>query len=370
MKPTIPAKPAPTLAALLLVAAFASSALAVERRDKIYYRGKEKPTMFTIARETIDGITARDGATISAVGVVRIDYWGPGESFEDAENARQGRRWKEARDAYRRALKSRNPRRELTTPACLFYIAECSLELGEFDAADSSYKELLEKHPNTRYKPHAILGLGRRHFETERYAIAIERFQELEKLAESKTGWQEWLYEARLWQARAKLEQTGGHAAALQLVQKVLKADPRKYEDFLVQGRTVEAIAHVRAGRYDEAIRLLRKLTETIGAAVGREIAKGTGDRMQRTDAQCHNALGECYLRKSDAGEKEQNLKEALLAYLWTVVFYPHLDQEFNQARKSAAACFEKLGGKENQKRAAELRRGMQADKPSETPTK
>ena len=42
MKPTIPARAAAAGAALVLAAAFASSALAIERRDKIYYRGYQK----------------------------------------------------------------------------------------------------------------------------------------------------------------------------------------------------------------------------------------------------------------------------------------------------------------------------------------
>jgi tetratricopeptide (TPR) repeat protein len=74
---------------------------------------------------------------------------------------------------------------------------------------------------------------------------------------------------------------------------------------------------------------------------------------MQRTEAQCYNELGQCYLLQGAKSGKKDDLREALLAFLWNVVLHSRLRAEYTEALFNAAVCFEKLG---ERPRAAELR--------------
>ena len=229
-------------------------------------------------------------------------------------------------------------------------------------AAEARFKELLDKHPKTRFLPDAYLGLGRVQFVAKKYDAALAQFDKLASLAVVK-HWDEWLYVSLLWKSRTFLEQKN-YPEALKTVKKVVdSADPQRHGDIVVEARTVEATIYVRTSRYDRAAELLRGLIKSVGQKVAVEIERG-GDRMQRTEAQCYNALGQCYLKQAEKTKKELDYREAVLAFLWTVVLHQQRPAEHAEALYHAAICFDKL---DQRRRATELRNEL-ADKHPDSP--
>jgi tetratricopeptide (TPR) repeat protein len=357
------------LAGLLLGLAASSAQAAAVYSDEIYLRGKDqdKPTVAQITKDTVTEIKTADGAAFNPKAVVRIKYSGAPQSFRNAEAHRETGRYEEAITNYEATLRNLKPddeRKFWIEPHCRFYLAECYAEIGDVAKAEAAYNDLLTKHPDTRFKPDALLGLGRVNFEAKKYDIASRRFDDLEQFAK-QLDWPEWLYEAQVWKARSSRMEKRYDVALEQARKVVATADPRKFEDAINQARTEEALVYVAQEQYDKAIDLLSKQLDRISALVAREIEAGGSTRAQHMEAQCKNALGHCYLQRFAKSQKKEDLQEALIAYLWTVTLYPNLAERAD-ALKSAAECFEKLGDKE---RAGELRdelSGKEAKEPKD----
>jgi len=341
-------------AGLLLAAAVGPAAWgAAGKVDRIYLKNKAEPVEAEIADDTIDGVTTTSRLSFPVVGVARIDYYDRPHAYIEGDTHRKQGRYEEAIRFYESAARSQVPRKFWLEPTCLYYIALCHLEQGDdLDKAEATFTELLQKHPKTRFWPNAVLGLGRVQFARKNHAGALAQF---DKLAAEAAGrdWEEWLYRSYLWRARVLLEQKN-YEAALQAVRKIVDSPAQeKYADIVIQARTVEATIHVRRGDYAKAQSLLRDLIKQIGPAVAKEIGRGAGERMQITEAQCYNALGECYLKQAAKSNKADDYREAVLAFLWTVLLYQRLPAEHAEALFYSAECFEKLGQRD---RATELR--------------
>lgn len=340
------------LAAGLLAALAASSARAAAiYRDEVWQRGADKPIIAYIVKDTIDEIKTADGAVFNPMGIERVAYGGAPQSYRDAESYRKTGRLDDAIASYQTALRNLPADRKFwIEPHCRFYIAECYLELEDLKKAEDAYNDLLAKHKDTRFKPNAFLGLGRVKFEAGDHAAAYRRFDDLERFAKGKS-WTVWLYEAWVWKARA-LRMQKRYDEALGYARKVIAAaDPRKYEDLIVQARTEEALTYVGKKQYDEGIARLNKLLDRISGYVD-DPNPVTAARMRRMEAQCKNALGHCYLARHKQSKKKEDIQEALIAFLWNVTLHPNLPERI-EALQNAADCFEKLGQKS---RASELR--------------
>ncbi|MFW6107239.1 MAG: tetratricopeptide repeat protein [bacterium] len=357
--------PIPWLVAGALLAAALGPAPAEAQRqvsDRIYLKGRGEPLpAVEITAESIDGIETR-GPDLAATQVERIEYADAPFAFKEAHRMRQLGRYDEAIVLYKSALRAPEGtvRRFWLEPNCRYYIALCHLEAGELDEAEAAFKELLGKHPKTRFLPDALLAQGRVQYDKKNYDEAVRRFDDLARRADAEK-WAEWKYRAYLWKGRALLA-ADQHAQALDAVAKIVgQPEAQKYEDVYTQARTVEARVYQLKGEFDRAIRLVSRLIDDIAPAVAREVQSGTESAMQRTEAQCKNTLGYCYMAKAekaaDEAAKKKFLKDARLAFLWTVVLYPNLTDERIEALKNAAECFEKLG---DRRRASELRNELE----------
>lgn len=357
MNPT-PLRRAVVLAAVVLVAA-GVVARAGEISDRIWLKGSNDPKVVRITGESLDGIVAGPvGFNITQV--VRVRYADAPFAFREAEQHREQGRYDEAIRLYETALKDQVCKRTFWLyPNCRYYIALCHLEDGSADAlkaASTAFEALLAQHADTRFKPDAILGLGRIHFEQKDYRSAIRRFDELAQLAAAK-NFEEWLYRSYLWKAKS-LRTDKQYKEALELIRKIVgAAKGEKFEDVYIEARTEEAVIAMVQGQYDKAIDLLNGLVQRIAPAVAKEIEGGSETRAQRIESTCFNTLGHCYLqmgnKAADAKKKQGYYHEALLKFLWTVVLYQRLPAQHAEALFHAAECFDKL---DKRTRATELR--------------
>ena len=339
---------------LLLAALVVPTASAATIIDRIWLRGKAEPQSGTVTEASIDGVKMGQ-AQFSLAGVVKIAYGDAPRGFRDGLSYREQGRYDEAVRALQSALRGKLGREWWVKPDSRYYIALCYLEEGaDLAKAEKAFEELVEKHPTTRFLPDAILGLGRVKFTQGKYKDAIVQFDKLISLAARK-AWESWQYQGYLWKARA-LRQDTRYKEALALIKKIVdNARDAKFEDVYTEALTEQAILLMDQGTYDAAIDLLGKLVKRIAPAVAKEIGDGSETRMQRTEARCFNTLGACYLKmgnKATGAKKEGYHRDALLAFLWTVVLYQRLPAEHAEALFNAAECFNKL---KQQKRATEL---------------
>jgi len=341
----------------LLAALLAGRAALAGAADQVFQKGAEKPLVVYITSETYDEIkTTGGGPSFNPMGIDHIVYGDRPQAFHEGEEMRKQGRYEEAIRYYEAALRTppTMTRHELLDPACYYSIALCLLEDGsDLAAAEAKFKELLEKSPKTRLYPDALFGLGRVMVRAKKYDAAVAQFEKLIKIAVEKS-WEEWTYQGYLGKAQALLE-LEKYKDALAAANKTADA---RYTDIRIQGESIKAQIYVRQGEYAQAAKLLRELVDKLAPEVAREIERNTGSRMQRTEAQCYNALGHCYLKqgtknKSDKNKSDDDIREAALSFLWTVVLHQRQPAEHAEALFYAAECFTKL--KDNS-RATELR--------------
>ena len=329
----------------------AEAAAAAGFTDKITVRGARELAVGAIVSESMDEIKLADGRAFATMTVTNIDYSDAPQAFRVATDRRLQTVYPEAIRYYEAAGRNPQVRQLWAGPACLYYVALCHLEQGEdLAAAEAKFRELLEKFPKTRFRFDALLGLGRVQYEAARYEAAIAQFTTLAKEA-AAASWEDWQYMAYIWQARSLLEQGEKNAAkydeALAVVKRVIALGPasQKFGDLVIQAKTIEAMVLVRKGEYKQAIEKLNVLIKEISPFVAGEVDKNADVRMQRTEAQCYNALGQAQLKQYGVLKSEEDLRRALLAYLWTVVLYPRpaFAAEHAEALSQAASCFDRL---------------------------
>lgn len=352
------ARLAPAIAALLFLAASAPEALAATiTGGDVIHRRTGDPIRGTISGESIDGIQLGAGqVTIPIAGVVSIDYFDRPEAFRLGMDRRQQGLYAEAARYFDTAARTPNVREFWLKPACL-YLAGLSLldEGADLAAAEAKFRELLEQHPKSRYRYDALLALGRIQLNQRKFDAAIAQFKKLADELAGRSGWEEMLGNAHLWQGYTYLDADKPELAQ-QAAKRALDVALDPKGDLAVQARMVQALVFLKQTEPEKAIKLLDELIRSVAARVAEEIERGGAEvRWQRTEAQCYNNLGQAYLKLNAKTKKQEDLRQALLAFLWTVVLYPRTQfaAEHEEALFHAAECFEKLGQKA---RATELR--------------
>jgi len=344
---------------LLVLAAAAvqatAGAAAPAGADKIWQKGKDTPLRGVITKESVEGIQIGGQVTIPIVSIARVDYYDAPDAYRRGHDRLQQGLYADAIKYFEAASRNQLARKFWLEPACLYYAGLAYLEdASDLAKAEAKFKELLEKHPKTRFLPDALLGIGRAQYKSGKYNAAIAQFKKLASLAEGKPGWESWLATAHVWQARSYLE-LKRFDDAQRSVRRALDAAPDPKSDMAIQARTVQAMVLLKQDKPKEAIALLNELLQTIAPRVADEVDKGASEvRMQRTESQCQNALGRAYLQLYAKSKKEEDLRSALLAFLWTVVLYPRSQfaAEHAEALYSAAQCFQKL---KQRRRATDL---------------
>ena len=359
MRPTTPRTALARTASgllLLLLAAPAAWAGTITGTDAIYRKSGGDPIRGVITGESMDGIQIGNQVTIPIIGVAKIDYYDAPEAYKRGHDRRAQGIYGEAIKYFESAPKSANVRKFWIEPASLYYAGLCYIEEGnDLAAAQAKFHELLQAYPQSRWAPDAMLGLGRALYVAKKWDAALAQFANLAKLVAPKTGWEEWLAVAALWQGRTYLE-SKRLDEAMKSIKKVLSVVSDPKNDLYIQAKTVEAMALLEQNETEKAVAELDKLIKLIAPRVADEIEHpetGTA-RMQRTEAQCHNALGQALLKLYAKSKKEEDLRASLLAFLWTVVLYPRAQfvPEHMEALHFASQCFLKLNQKN---RASEL---------------
>lgn len=333
---------------VLALAAFASPAAAATYNDKVFTRdGKE--IAGEIKADTIDAITivGRDGQVeINSRAVLRVEYSDAPQAFKDAEEHRKAGRYGEAVPGYQSALGS--PAREFwLKPSSKFGMAASQLDEGsDLAAAEAGFAELLKEFPKTRFRYEAMMGLGRALTANKKYDQAITKFDELAKDAITHKA-DEWALQAGLGKSKAYLDD-GKFEAAAKEADKVADSCGTRFSDIRVQAQAVVALAYMRQGQYDEAIKLLRTNIRDLANPVAKETETTPGDtRFRKTEAICFNTLGQAYFKKATKEAKEKatdDYRESLLAFLWNVVLYGNLfPNEHAMALDYASRCFKEL---------------------------
>lgn len=349
----------------LLAAASGLWAGTITGGDVIHRKSGGDPIRGVIVAESVDGIQLSGGAvTIPILGVASIDYYDRPEAFRLGNDRRQQGLYQEAVKYYETAAKTPNVREFWIKPACLYYAGMCLLEEGtDLAAAGAKFQELLDQFPKSRYRYDALLALGRVHLAAKKHDQAIAQFKKLAEELATRNGWEEWLGTAYLWQGYTYLDADKPELAQ-QAAKKALDVAPDPKSDLAIQARKIQAMVLLKQGEPEKAIKLLDELIRSIAARVAEEIDRGgTEVRWQRTEAQCYNSLGQAYLKLNAKSKKEEDLRQALLAFLWTVVLYPRAQfaAEHEEALYYAADCFEKLKQKA---RATELRNELSTTYP------
>ena len=340
---------------LLLLAGAPVGRAATIGSDAIHRKAQGEPIRGVITAETIDGVQFGEKMSIPSVAISQVDYYDTPEAFRRGHDRRQQGIFAEAIKYYETAAKTPNVRKFWIEPACLYYAGLCHLDEGvDMAAAVAKFQELLQGYPNSRYVPDTLLGLGRAHYTARKWEAALAQFKKLAELAAGKTAWEEWLGTAYLWQAKTYLD-ANKPVEAMANAKKVKDVVQDPKHDIVVQARAVEAKVMLEQDKPKEAVDMLRALIKDLAPRVAEEIDRSdAAARLQRTEAQCYNALGQAYLKLYAKSKKEEDLRESLLAFLWTVVLYPRSQfaLEHAEALFHAAQCFEKLKQKA---RATEL---------------
>jgi len=330
--------------AFLLAATAAMSFAGTTLSDRVYLKGKDEPTVRTVTEDDINGVKlGQISFRIDAVD--RIEYADAPAAYRSAVLHQKQGRYEEAIQLYQNALRSTTARKFWIGQYCLYAIAQCYLEMGELDKAAAAFKELVAKEPQTRFLPNAMLAAGRILFEKQDYTGAVAAFDKL-----AGKGWEEWKYLASLWKAKAHLAGKK-YSEALAVAKAIISGSAAsKYPNIVIQARSIEARVNVGQGKFEEAVKLLKDLIDDIAPAVAKEREAGTETDMQRIEAQCKNALGQCYLKKALKTKSDDDYRAARLAFLWTVVLYSNFHEERAEALYYGAKTFAKLGDAERQK--------------------
>ncbi len=348
---------------LLLLAPAAAEAGAVIT-DAIHQRTAKDPKIVrgTITAETMDGVeivTADGKGALSLSSILQVDYGDAPEAYKRGHDRRDQGIYGEAITYFENAPRTPNVRKFWIEPACLYFAGLCYLEQGkDLDAAQAKFRELLQAHPQSRWVPDARLALGRALYAGKKLDAALAEFGSLAKLALPKADnpwWSEWLATASYWQGKTYLEAKRPDEA-MKCAKKVLAVITDPKHDLYIQGRMLEAMVLLAQNEPEKAVAELNDLIKKVAPRVAEEIERPTPmARMQRTEAQCHNTLGQALLKLHAKNKKEEDLRGALLAFLWTVVLYPRAQfvPEHMEALNFASECFLML----NQKpRSSELK--------------
>jgi len=345
-------------AALVAFGGLAATVHAAALPDKIYQKGQQEPITDEVIDESIDGIklAGSGGVSLRAESIAKIEYADAPAAFREAETQREQGSYDKSIRYYESALKTSRAREFWLKPTCLYYIALCQLESGAEPAkAETSFKELLDKWPKTRFLPDALLGVGRAALAARQYDTALSRFSQLGERADQRK-WDEMALQAGLWKARTLVDMRR-FENALSTARSVVDSSGR-FREVQIQAQVIVASVYVRLYELPKAIDLLRSLIRSIGPDVAKEVESGGADtRMRRTESQCYNALASCFYKQAaketDKAKKQDGYREALLAYLWTVVLYSGFPTEYAEALDYGSDCFKELG---EGSRASELK--------------
>ncbi|MBM4037049.1 MAG: tetratricopeptide repeat protein [Planctomycetes bacterium] len=368
MRPTTPRPPLARLAGglLLLLAAATAQAGAVVT-DAVHLKTAKDPIIErgTILAESMDGIeiqTAQGKGSFPLSRIIQVDYGDSPEAYKRGHDRREQGIYREAITYFENAPRTPNARKFWIEPASLYFAGLCYLEEGaDLDAAQAKFRELLQAHPQSRWVPDAMLGLGKALFAAKKWDPALAQFGSLAKLAIPKgdtPGWSDWLATASLWQGKTYLEAKRPDEA-MKCAKKVLAVITDPKHDLYIQGKMLEAMVLLEQSEPEKAVAELTDLIKRLAPRVADEVEHPTPTaRMQRTEAQCHNALGQALLKQHAKTKKDEDLRGALLAFLWTVVLYPRAQfvPEHMEALYFASQCFDRLKEKA---RAAELMREL-----------
>jgi len=283
--------------------------------------------------------------------VQSFEFYDVPVDYQRAEKYRTMGRYTEAIRQYEAAMNGKIIFREFIKKQCIpYYIGECHLKAamalsgdkskGEFKQALASFKDLIQKNPETFYLGHAREGMVKAHVRLGQLGKADQILVEMEDMPDP------WPINAKL-QRAILLEDDGKSQEAGDIYQDVISMENR-YPIQACTARLRNGYCLLQLKRPDAAIEMFKKVVEQL------EERFNMGDNAMNL-AQAYNGLGDAYA----ASEKKESIRHALMSYLRVVVLYTMDETDHAKALYGAANSFERLqedGWKEN---AAKLYREL-----------
>lgn len=315
------------------------------------YRKKGAPiTGIEVISVTYRGIKCKRGmATLEYKWsqIDKVEYENQPFDYIKAKDAHSAGKWEEAIEGYRKAV--RRGKGVWVEQTCLWNIADIyANNLGNAAEAGKALRELLEKVPETRYKPRALILLGRISLSEGKMDEAGNTFNELVKLGDDPEVEKEYKYLGMVWLARVWLMQ-GKTTEAKRQFERVRSSAGQSLKRIFLMATVGEASCLVKEKSWASA---RDRFNEAIEQAPNSE---------QELLAEAYNGLGETFYYQQDP-----EMDQALRAFLKVVVLFP-APGEMPKALWHAAKCFHQLKGsnKEWAARSAQLRNQLRDQYPN-----
>lgn len=257
--------------------------------------------------------------------ISRIEYGEIPEEYTEAEAARSKGDYANARKLYGDVLKSKEKEYELWKDKATYGVALNFMQEGPtksdseryYTAADQQFQEIIKLGENSRFYGDALVGLVELKILQKQYDEAIKSAKKLGDLRLSS-----------YWNLKADLYQCN-----IDFLKGDYKNAARRYDTLANRARKesdlIYALSLLGKGRSEKNAGDNRKAEEVFLEVIEKstEIEALAGS---------WNGMGDIYWESGD-------FKNALKAYLRTVVLYPEIRQELPRALYFAGQCFIKL---------------------------
>lgn len=312
----------------------AAKPLTAADEDRIYRKDRpEDPLECTIQKETYTEIVYKVGGAIIKVSIEdidRVEYSDAPDEFGNAEKKRAEGMFKEAIEDYKRCLAEFEAKRvrPWIIQYALFGIASCYENLGDVEKAIENFESLREKVPDSKFLPQSIESLIRLYASKGQYTEATDLATILEEPGNKFP--RHWQLKGSYLQGQIR-EMQGKYDAAKSTYHK-LKGQASSYgiQKMVYLAEVGICRCLIAKGNFSEAEPALKELANTLPSSEHEILAE------------VFNALGRCAYNRGEAGGGKAAYKEALMAYLRTVVLYATPQTEA-EALYYAGLCLEKL---------------------------
>jgi len=317
--------------------------------------GKGVMVQCSIEDEDIDKVTyiTSDGKekTIPQADVEYVRYYDKPSRLSAADRAFEEGRYVDAIDNYMTVLASGRGRSFWVKPHCYYHLAESYRRMEPPDEAKAT--EYLEKlnteFPDNKYMGSALATQAGLLMANDKPAEALKVYEKIERergpLGAPRFG-EKVRLDARLGQVQCLTELNRANEAIdkLEQIERAIQAKGSEFIDLLYEVKVERVRVYAALDQIDQARaegeKIIQEATDEYNAALKSETFKERGRALRRGLARCHNVMGDIYLEKGG----DDNVREALLHYMWTVAVFTAPPAQHAKALFKAGECRQKLG--------------------------
>jgi len=344
------------LCCIAIGAAFLARATAGQMSYTDSIRPKKDVLFFCrILSEDIDKVVYRlpgepADKTILQRDIAYVKYSDTPRKITDADKYFEEKQYVRAINDYRQGMRDPNVRKFWAEPHCMYRIGECYLHLEppKLDEAFRELSELNEKHPRNKFMAEAKVKLAEIQEKRGKHSEALTAYQQVEKERDAKG-------EPRFSEKTRTAAAFGMVRCMLALKQHDEALDKLKKlqaqigdEDFDLAYRVAAQRVAIYLGMEDfsrareESEAIISKAKRQWNDLVGKKEMATKGRALRRALATCYNALGDAHM----ASQAKDNVREALVNYMWVVALFDESAEEHAKALLKAGQCRMKLGQK------------------------